>query len=119
MVPSIVWLKAKYTDNEITVKETDTVIDCGSFVGAFSIASAEMGAKKVYAIEPSSKNYACILKNLEHLGATEIVEPVNIGLGNQCETLRLNLSSMSCEDSFLKPDQGSLGKYEEVEVSNS
>lgn len=114
--PFDVWLKDKYTDGDITVLETDTVIDCGSFAGAFSIAAAGMGAKKVYAIEPSSRNYACVVKNIEHFSAGDIVEPINIGLGNVESTLKLNLSEFSCEDSFLQPDQKATGEVEEVKV---
>lgn len=110
------WLKEKYTCDGISIQEGDTVIDCGSFVGAFSIAAASSGASKVYAIEPSSRNFNCIKKNLDHFSAESIIEPVNIGLGDKCTTLRLNLSSMSCEDSFLKCDEGSTGEYEEVDV---
>lgn len=110
------WLKNKYMDGEIAVRETDTVIDCGAFIGAFSIASATAGAEKVYAVEPSSKNFYCLNKNLDHMGATDIVHPLNIGLGSKIAKLRLNLSSMSCEDSFLKCDEGATGEYEEVDV---
>ena len=114
--PFDAYLTKKYMCEEVSVKETDTVIDCGSFVGAFSIAAATAGAERVYAIEPSSKNFRCLNKNLEHLGAEDIVTPINIGLGDKCATLRLNLSSMSCEDSFLKCDEGATGEFEEVEV---
>lgn len=114
--PFDAYLTKKYMCEEVSVQETDTVIDCGSFVGAFSIAAATAGAERVYAIEPSSKNFLCLNKNLEHLGAEDIVTPINIGLGDKCATLRLNLSSMSCEDSFLKCDEGATGEFEEVEV---
>ena len=115
--PFDVWLKGKYMTDSVFVREGDTVIDCGSFVGAFSIASCIAGAKKVYAVEPSQKNFKCLNKNIEHFGAEDIVTPINMGLGDKKATLRLNLSSMSCEDSFLKCDEGATGEYEEVEVN--
>jgi len=114
--PFDAWLKDKYTDGDITVLETDTVIDCGAFAAAFSIAAAGMGAKKVYAIEPSSRNYTCVLKNIDHFDALEVVQPINIGLGSEEAVLRLNLSETSCDDSFLEPDQKTTGEYEEVRV---
>ena len=110
------WLTKKYMCEQVAVQEGDTVIDCGSFVGAFSLASAIAGAEDVYAIEPSSRNFHCLNKNIEHFGAEEVIHPVNIGLGDKEATLRLNLSSMSCEDSFLKCDEGATGEYEEVQV---
>ena len=114
--PFDVWLKGKYTDGDITVKETDTVIDCGSFVGAFSMASAIMGAEKVYAIEPSSRNFHCLNKNIAHFGAESVITPINIGLGDEDTTLKLNLSHLSCEDSFMACDQDATGTCEEVQV---
>lgn len=110
------WLKGKYMDGDICVKETDVVIDCGAFVGAFSLAAATAGSPLVYAVEPSSKNYHCLNKNIDHFSASEVITPVNIGLGSKNTKLRLNLSSMSCEDSFLKCDEGATGEYEEVDV---
>ena len=110
------WLQEKYTKGRIKVKQTDTVIDCGAFVGAFAIYAFKAEAEKVYAIEPSSRNFHCLNKNIEHYGADSIVEPVNIGLGDKCNRLRLNLSSMSCEDSFLECDAGSINDYEEVDI---
>ena len=114
--PFDAWLAKKYMTAAIKVEEGDTVIDCGSFVGAFSLAAAQRGADKVYAVEPSGKNFNCLKKNIEHFGAEDYIEPVNIGLGSKADTLRLNLSSMSCEDSFLKCDEGATGEYEEVSV---
>lgn len=110
------WLREKYTTDEIEVRESDIVIDCGSFVGAFSVASAGMGAKKVYAIEPSSRNFNCIKKNIDHFSLEKLIEPINAGLGSSRSKLKLNLSQFSCEDSFLKCDEGYTGNQEEVDV---
>lgn len=110
------WLWEKYTTKNIFVKSTDTVIDCGSFVGSFSIASCYHNANKIYAIEPSTKNFECLLENIKHHNFSEKVVPFQIGLGNKNTNLRLNLSELTCENSFLKCDSGSTGEYEEVSV---
>ena len=110
------WLLKKYMHESVVPMDDYIVIDCGSFVGAFSVGSVVNGAEKVYAIEPSSRNYGCLIKNIDHFGMEEYIQPVNIGLGSKPDKLRLNLSSMSCEDSFLKCDEGATGEYEEVEV---
>ena len=41
------WLQEKYTKGRIKVKQTDTVIDCGAFVGAFAIYAFKAEAEKV------------------------------------------------------------------------
>lgn len=110
------WLLKKYTKGKATILKTDTVIDCGAFVGAFSIAAFKKGVKRVYSIEPSSSNFKCVNLNINHYNAREIIKPYNIGLGNSNTYLDLNISTEGCEHSFLKCDRGSTNKTEKVEV---
>lgn len=110
------WLLKKYTEQAIQILPTDTVIDCGAFVGAFSIAAFKQGAKKVFSIEPSSKNYKCTNLNIQHYNAQNVVTACNIGLGDINTNLKLNISTQSCEDSFLECDMGITGKTELVAV---
>jgi FkbM family methyltransferase len=110
------WLLKKYTEQAIQILPTDTVIDCGAFVGAFSIAAFKQGAKKVFSIEPSSKNYKCTNLNIQHYNAQNVVTACNIGLGDINTNLKLNISTQSCEDSFLECDTGNTGKTELVQV---
>ena len=110
------WLLKKYTKGKAAILETDTVIDCGAFVGAFSIAAFKKGVKRVYSIEPSSSNFKCVNLNIDHYKARDIIHPYNIGLGNTNGYLDLNISTHGCEHSFLKCDKGSTNKTEKVEV---
>lgn len=110
------WLLEKYTTNKVKILPTDTVIDCGSFVGAFAIAAFKHNVKKIYCIEPSSKNYNCLKLNIQHYGASDIIMPFNCGLGDRDAELHLNLSHHGCEDSFLKCDAGGTGKTELISV---
>ena len=110
------WLLEKYTTQDIHILPTDTVIDCGAFVGAFSIAAFKQNAKKVFSIEPSSKNFKCTNLNIQHHGASDVVTSCNIGLGNENTELELNISSQSCEDSFLECDMGRTEQTELVKV---
>jgi hypothetical protein len=55
----------------------------------------KQGAKKVFSIEPSSKNYKYTNLNIQHYNA---------------QNLKLNISTQSCEDSFLECDRGNTGK---------
>ena len=110
------WLLHKYTTDQIIIKETDVVVDCGAFVGGFTIAAAKAGAAKIYSIEPSSKNYKTLHANLAHYGVEDKAETKNIGLGEEPGELQLNLSKSGCDDSFLEPDEGDLGQSETVEI---
>jgi FkbM family methyltransferase len=110
------WLIAKYTSEKVNIKTTDTVIDCGAFVGGFTIAAAKSGAKKVFSVEPSSRNFNCLNRNIQFRGFSENINTLNIALGSKKDTLRLNLSISGCDDSLLEPDEGDLGTFEEVEV---
>lgn len=110
------WLLRKYTTPEVKILPTDTVIDCGSFVGAFSIAAFKQNVKKIFSIEPSSRNFKCINLNITHYEASDIITSFNLGFGNKNTELKLNISTQSCEDSFLKCDMGNTGKTELVPV---
>jgi FkbM family methyltransferase len=110
------WLIEKYTTDSIGLKHSDTVIDCGAFVGGFTIASMHFGVNKVYSIEPSSKNFDCLKSNITHYNYDDKVTPINIGLDKKPGELRLNLSESGCDDSFLEPDEGDLKSVEVVKT---
>lgn len=110
------WLLEKYSGGDLQILPTDTVIDCGAFVGAFSIAAYKKNAQRIFSVEPSTRNFKCLNLNIQHYNAENKITPVNIGLGNKCTKLKLNLSELSCENSFLKCDQGATGKTEMVDV---
>jgi FkbM family methyltransferase len=110
-------LLAKYTSDEIKMKKTDTVIDCGAFVGGFTVAAAKCGVKKIYSIEPSTKNFKCLELNVARHNINEKVTLLNMGLGNEEGELKLNLSESGCDDSFLAPDEGDLNSFEKVRVT--
>ena len=110
------WLLKKYTTPKIKMLPTDVVIDCGAFVGAFSIAAFKQNVKKVFSVEPSSKNFKCTNLNIMHYKASDAITSFNLGFGNKNAELKLNISKQSCEDSFLKCDMGETGKTEPVSV---
>jgi FkbM family methyltransferase len=111
------WLLKKYTMDDIQMKETDTVIDCGAFVGGFTIAAAKIGVQKIYSIDPSTKNFKCLELNIDHYNYKEKVSTLNMGLNSEEGELKLNLSKSGCDDSFLEPDEGALNTYETVKVT--
>jgi FkbM family methyltransferase len=110
------YLEEKYTQKEFTVLPTDTVIDCGAFVGGFTVAAARAGAKRVISVEPSSRNFRCLNLNVARQGFTGKVTTLNNGLGSKPGVMNLNLSESGCDDSLLEPDEGATGEIEKVNV---
>lgn len=111
------YLAKKYTAESFTISATDTVIDCGAFVGGFTVAAARAGAAKVISVEPSSRNYQCLNLNVANQGLTRKVTTINKGLGSKPGLMKLNLSSSGCDDSLLEPDEGATGQTEEVQIT--
>lgn len=97
----------KYFIDDLEIDEGTTVIDCGAFVGGFSLGVVERNPKLIIAIEPSPKNYACLSIN-KALHKRENIEIVQKALGKVSGIGDLNLSASGCDDSLLSPDEGDL-----------
>ena len=104
------WLLKKYTSPPCQILPTDTVIDCGAFVGAFSIAALKQGSKKIFSVEPSPASVECLQLNIEHYQGTDHITPLAMALGDNAKSLPLNLSTHPCENSFLRCDKGATGQ---------
>jgi len=62
-----------YLSSMAVFREGDTVVDIGAHVGVMSIHLARTYPFiKVYAIEPDPLNYACLMRNLELNGVTNV-----------------------------------------------
>jgi FkbM family methyltransferase len=105
----------KYWHETYSLEPGDDVIDCGGFVGAFSIAAAQAGANRVFHIEPTPTSRKCALLNFR-LRDISNVESHELGLGDTCATLMLNLSTSGADNSLLEPDEGSTGERIPVEI---
>ena len=107
----------KYTCENFFVEPDDIVIDCGGFIGGFSLAASKIAdAKKVVYIEPTRVTRKCASLNFLLYDVAEKVHVVPNGLGSKNETLLLNLSTSACDNSFLSPDAGDIGRSEAVSV---
>ncbi|MDF9407834.1 FkbM family methyltransferase [Pelotomaculum isophthalicicum JI] len=46
------------------ISRGDTVIDCGGYIGLFTLWCLKKGAKRVIVFEPEKRNYECLRRNL-------------------------------------------------------
>jgi FkbM family methyltransferase len=107
------WLARKYClPGFVEVEPGDVVIDCGAYVGGFSLGAARL-AGEVHAFEPEAANFACVLRN--H-GQRPNVRCNGVGLFCDSKTMYLNISASSVEHSLLTPDDGPPIEVREIQV---
>jgi FkbM family methyltransferase len=72
-----------YIDNlfDVTIKENDTVIDAGAWIGDFSAYVAVKGAY-AYAFEPVDENYQLLKETIILNNAVETIIPIQKGLSD-------------------------------------
>lgn len=96
-------LKRKYClPGFLEVEQGDIVVDCGAFVGGFSLSAIEL-AKSIHLFEPSGANVECIRRNLRGRDGVFVNE---CGLYDKDMEMTINYSSSAVEHSLLKPDDG-------------
>ena len=71
------------------VKKDEIVLDIGAYIGSFTMTVAKR-AKKVLAIEPDPKNYACLRANVSRFAN---VRTIRKGVWNSKKKLKLYLDS--------------------------
>ncbi len=109
------WLYRKYTmPGFVEVSDNDVVVDCGAFVGGFSL-SAVHKAKTIYCFEPSYINYSSASRNLEKY---KNVVLYNAGLFTSTERLAFNISDNPVDSSILSPDDGIVKEKVSIQVYN-
>jgi FkbM family methyltransferase len=96
----------------VEVAPGDVVVDCGAFVGGFSLSASRIAAQ-VHAFEPESRNFACLKRNFANV---ENVLANNVGLYTRSALMNLNISMSSVEHSLLAPDDGQIVSIQEIEV---
>lgn len=96
-------LKRKYClPGFLEVEQGDVVVDCGAFVGGFSLSAIDL-AKAIHLFEPSAANAECIARNLGDRDGVFINE---CGLYDKDMDMTINYSSSAVEHSLLEPDDG-------------
>jgi len=97
------------------VNSGDTVIDCGGFVGGFSVASVKMNASRVIYVEPTPITRHCAQLNFD-IHDCENISIYPYALGEENGTATLNLSRSGADNSILEPDAGSTNEQITVDV---
>jgi FkbM family methyltransferase len=107
------WLQRKYSlPGFVEVEHGDVVIDCGAYVGGFSLSAARL-AGRVHAFEPESRNFRCLTENM----ADRPNVICNLAaLYSSSRIVRLNVSESSVEHSLLQPDDGDPVEVREVQA---
>jgi FkbM family methyltransferase len=107
------WLQRKYClPGFVEVERGDIVVDCGAYVGGFSIAAAKMAAQ-VHAFEPEGGNFSCLTYNFRGISNVTLNE---LGLYSETRRIGLNISPSSVEHSILTPDDGQVIAVREIDV---
>lgn len=100
----------KYELIENLINSETIVIDCGGYVGGFSIAAiTKKKAKHSFYVEPSILTRRCASINFAIYGVQEKVSVIKGGLGSFNDSKFLNYSYSPTNNSFLKPDEGATG----------
>ena len=95
------WLQRKYClPGFVEVQPGDVVVDCGAYVGGFSLSAAKIAAE-LHAFEPDERNAHCARRNLAGMDHVHVVE---CGLYDCSDEMMLNISESSVEHSLLQPD---------------
>jgi FkbM family methyltransferase len=78
-----IWGSKIYVTKELQINKTDTVVDIGAHKGYFSIFAANLAKNgKVYAFEPTEKNFDFLKKNIS-LNHKKNVYPYKLGIASK------------------------------------
>lgn len=69
-----------YFEN-LQLSSNDIVVDCGAYIGAFSLLSVKKGAKIVFAFEPEPDSYHLLIQNIHINNLEDIIKADNAALG--------------------------------------
>lgn len=76
----------------VNINKGDIVFDIGSCVGDFAILAASKGAR-VFAFEPNPSSFEILLENIKINNLSELITPLNIGIGPKEDNLYIETNS--------------------------
>jgi len=74
----VLWARRDYGN----IEKNSIVVDIGANIGVFSLYAVSMGARKVYAYEPSERAYEVLLHNIVHNQLEDKVVPHKLAVYN-------------------------------------
>ncbi len=83
------------------VSRGDTVIDCGGYIGLFTLWCLNKGANKVIVFEPEKRNYECLKRNLSSYIDSGSVILIEKGVWSNYGTMDLSLTENGVGHSLL------------------
>ncbi len=98
------------------VKPGSIVVDVGANMGYFSLLAKSLGAEKVYAFEPESKNYDYLKTNAMFSDYSWSIEAKNIAISDTKGKERLYLCSYDSGHHTIKQDRG-IKDYRKVSLA--
>lgn len=107
-------VREKYTcPGFVEVGSGDIVVDVGAFIGEFSRSVAPL-TDRLIAIEPDTRNYQALKRNLEHWDHTEAMQ---LAAWNETGTLSFNVANDPSEGSILDVDSTYTGESITVDTT--
>lgn len=97
-------MKKKYLYTDFEIPSNWTIVDCGSYVGGFSISISKDHSGKIYCVEPSPSNFEALRKNIELFSATNNIDIFNYGFGETNMIADMSISGSGQDDSLLGVD---------------
>lgn len=83
------------------ISRGDTVIDCGGYIGLFTLWCLNKGAKKVIVFEPEKRNCECLKRNLSSYIDSGKVILIEKGVWSHYRTMDLSLTECGVGHSLL------------------
>ena len=94
-------------DPDKAVKPGDIVVDCGAHVGVFTAKALSLGAAKVIAVEPQSRNLECLRRNFPSEIKDGRLVLVPKAVWSSEGTMNLNFNAFNpAASSLVKPGDG-------------
>ena len=95
--------------------ENKDIIDAGAYIGDTSLIFSKMTSGKVYAFEPTEKNYQDMLSTIKMNGLDNVV-PCKLGLGDKKGKMSMTNALVSSSNAFVEKSSMPYMCTEEVDV---